>query len=104
MSSRSTASKKTRAGSKRARVESAGVPVRVLKDRISEYLKAVEAGEVVVITSHGRAVAELIPHREHSPALTIRPASRAWGSVRLPRPGTGKTDSVALLLEDRRKR
>lgn len=36
------------------------VPIRALKDRLSEYLRRVEAGETVVVTDHGRPVAEIV--------------------------------------------
>ena len=83
------------------------VPVRVLKDRLSEYLRAVETGSTVVVTSHGRALAALVPNREGAtPAapLPVRQATRPWGSMKLRRTGRGRTDSVALLLEERRRR
>jgi prevent-host-death family protein len=35
--------------------------VRDLKNNLSRYLRLVEAGERVVVTAHGRAVAELVP-------------------------------------------
>lgn len=35
------------------------VSVRELRDHLSEYLRRVEAGEVFIVTSHGRAVARL---------------------------------------------
>jgi prevent-host-death family protein len=81
--------------------------VRTLKDRLSEVLRAVEEGSTFVVTSHGRRVAELAPHREPPaarPALSIRPATRAWGSVKLPRGNRGRTNSLELLLEERRRR
>jgi prevent-host-death family protein len=81
-----------------------GVAVRHFKDRISEYLQVVQAGEIVVVTSHGRPVADLVPHREKTLSLEIRKATRRWGSVKFPRTGKGRTDSLSLLFEDRRKR
>ena len=39
------------------------ISVRELKRRLSEYLRRVAAGEEVVVTSHGRAVARLVPPR-----------------------------------------
>lgn len=36
------------------------VPVRELKDRLSEYLRRVQAGEEVVVTSHGRAIVRMV--------------------------------------------
>lgn len=80
------------------------VPVRRFKDHISEYLKDVEAGQVVTVTSHGRAVADLVPHVESGPSLRVRKATRPWGSVAFPRTGKGRTDSLSLLVEERRRR
>lgn len=33
----------------------------MLKDRLSEYLRIVASGEVVLVTDHDRVVAELVP-------------------------------------------
>lgn len=35
--------------------------IRELKDNLSLYIRRIEAGERVVVTAHGRAVAELVP-------------------------------------------
>jgi prevent-host-death family protein len=35
--------------------------VRELKDNLSRYIRRIEAGERIVITAHGRVVAELVP-------------------------------------------
>lgn len=35
--------------------------IRELKDNLSRYLKRIEAGERIVVTSHGRVVGELVP-------------------------------------------
>jgi prevent-host-death family protein len=40
------------------------VSVREIKNRLSEYLRRVQAGEEVVITSRGRPVARLAPLSE----------------------------------------
>lgn len=37
--------------------------VRELKDNLSKYLRQIEKGEHVVVTAHGRVVAELVPPR-----------------------------------------
>lgn len=82
-------------------------PVRVqvaqIKKHLSEYIRIVEAGQTVVVTAYGRPVVDLVPHQA-TPPVRIRPATRPWGSVALPRTGKGRTDSLALLVEDRRKR
>jgi prevent-host-death family protein len=79
------------------------VQVAELKSRLSEYIRVAEAGQTVVVTAYGRPVVDLVPHRAVAP-VRIRPATRAWGSVKLARTGKGRTDSLALLVEDRRKR
>lgn len=79
------------------------VQVAELKTHLSEYIRVAEAGRTVVVTAYGRPVVDLVPHRA-VPPVRIRPATRAWGSVKLPRTGKGRTDSLALLVEDRRKR
>jgi prevent-host-death family protein len=35
--------------------------IRELKDNLSRYIRRIEAGERIVITAHGRVVAELVP-------------------------------------------
>jgi prevent-host-death family protein len=35
--------------------------VRELKDNLSRYIRRIEAGERIVVTAHGRPVAELVP-------------------------------------------
>lgn len=35
--------------------------IRELKDNLSRYIRHIEAGERVVVTMHGRVVAELVP-------------------------------------------
>lgn len=35
--------------------------IRDLKDNLSRYIRRIEMGEHVVITAHGRVVAELVP-------------------------------------------
>lgn len=42
------------------------IGVRELRQNAGEYLRLVEAGETVEITSHGRKVARLVPVREES--------------------------------------
>jgi antitoxin (DNA-binding transcriptional repressor) of toxin-antitoxin stability system len=44
------------------------VGIKSLKDRLSEYLRAVAAGETVLVTDRGRVVAELGPPRAPSGA------------------------------------
>ena len=80
------------------------VQVAEFKARLSEYIRTAEGGRSVVVTAYGRPVADLVPHREGELPIRVHPATRPWGSVKLSRTGTGRTNSLELLLEERRKR
>jgi len=78
---------------------------RELKDNLSRYIRRIEAGERISITSHGRVVAELVPPATSSragrrsrfdelvAAGVIRPPidagdpTESWPDIQLP-PGT----------------
>ena len=42
--------------------------VRELRDNLSRYIRLIEAGERVVVTAHGRIVAELVPPNSLRPS------------------------------------
>ena len=86
--------------------------IRELRNNLSRYIRRSARGERIVITSHGRAVAELVPAAaQMSPidkliaAGAIRPAIEKgnpvehWPDIRLPK-GTAK----ALIDADRDER
>jgi antitoxin (DNA-binding transcriptional repressor) of toxin-antitoxin stability system len=86
--------------------------IRELRDNLSRYLWRLETGERIVVTAHGRVVAELVPpvtdaergsHYDRLVAAgVIRPAEDAgnplegWPEIRLPA-GT----ATALIDTDR---
>jgi len=76
-----------------------------LKQRLSHYLRFVEAGDQVIVTSHRRRVARLVPDRGDEPA--VRPPSRPVQDL-LPLAAGGARnqgrDVVGVLAEDRRRR
>ena len=47
------------------------VGIRELKNRLSHYVRKVEAGDVVIVTDRGRVVAELVPPGWHRPAADV---------------------------------
>lgn len=49
------------------------VSVRELKNRLSEYLRRVQAGEEIVVTSHGKPVGRLVGPR----AIPVDPEAEA---------------------------
>lgn len=63
------------------------VGLRELKNRLSEYVRQVRAGEVVLVTDRGEVVAEMRRPGHHTPAADIEPALLELASRRLARLG-----------------
>ncbi len=85
------------------------VGVRELRQRASELLRRVEAGETIEVTDHGRPVAVLAPLPEAGPLEQLRAAGEvvpATGSLSdLPLPlavPDGKESPSAILARLRR--
>ena len=90
------------------------VGIKELKDKLSHYVRRVEAGERVAVTAHGRIVAELVPPASGSgrrparrfdalvtagiliPAAEAGDPTEGWPVIRLA-PGTVRN----LIDEDR---
>jgi prevent-host-death family protein len=51
------------------------VGLKILKNKLSEYVRLAAAGETVVITDRGHPVAEIVPPHPHIPAGDGRPLS-----------------------------
>lgn len=67
------------------------ISVRELKSRLSETLRRVAAGEKVVVTSRGTAVARLLPPRARPRAASTEAQLIArFRSLPWVRPGSGK--------------
>ncbi|MCY3932017.1 MAG: type II toxin-antitoxin system prevent-host-death family antitoxin [Acidobacteria bacterium] len=77
------------------------VGIRVLKNRLSEYVRMAQSGERVTVTSRGAPVADLVPHapRGLDPDDELLRQARA-GEVRLGRPNA-KVDYAPPPLEQR---
>jgi antitoxin (DNA-binding transcriptional repressor) of toxin-antitoxin stability system len=95
------------------------VGVRELKNRLSEYIRQVRAGEAVLVTDRGQVVAELAPPGQGATDTSIPPgllalARRNLVSVgapgggdlypALPRPRRRKRTAAELLQEERGER
>ena len=88
----------------------ASVGVRDLRDNLSEYLRRVREGELLVITDRGRPIGELGPsaagRNTERARMLVRSGVASWnggkpkGLSRSPRPKAGLV-SVAV-IEDRR--
>lgn len=79
------------------------VRIAELKARLSEYLRAVRAGETIAVLDRDTPVAQLVPIRDRS-ALRVRkpsPGTPSPNRVRLPKPAKLNLDVMQLLLEER---
>ena len=86
------------------------VGVRDLRDNLSEYLRRVREGELLVITDRGKPIGELTPTGEgrsvERARTLVRKGLAAWaggkpkGLSRAPRPRAGLVSDA--VLEDRR--
>jgi prevent-host-death family protein len=64
------------------------VSVREIKNRLSEYLRRVQAGEEIVITSRGRPIARLAPPAARSEDTEAEAIARLRAQPWI-RPGSG---------------
>jgi prevent-host-death family protein len=51
------------------------VGLKILKNKLSEYVRLAAAGETVVVTDRNRVVAEIVPPRGELPVAEGRPLS-----------------------------
>ena len=82
------------------------VKIAELKNHLSEHLRAVEAGEEVIVTDRDRPIARIIPHGPRERGLRISKPTRPFNSLRTKRfaPAKWRIRSTDLLLEERQKR
>jgi len=78
------------------------VRIADLKARLSEHLRSVRSGRTLTVLDRDTPVAQIVPYGMQ--ALETRKASRRPRDLKLPPRPSKPTDSVALLLEDRRRR
>jgi prevent-host-death family protein len=78
------------------------VRIADLKARLSEHLRSVRNGRTLTVLDRDTPVARIVPYAAQP--LEIRKAQRRVGDLKLPPKPAQRTDSVAVLLEDRRRR
>ncbi len=78
------------------------VRIADLKAHLSEHLRSVRDGGTVTVLDRDTPVARIIPIA--APSLEVRKAKRPLRDLKLPPKLAKRTDSVALLLDDRRRR
>jgi prevent-host-death family protein len=77
------------------------VGLKILKNKLSEYVRLAAAGETVVITDRGRAVAEIVPLRGKPESIIERGVREGWitPAKRPFRPLPPRLPAVATLAE-----
>ncbi|MEY4512879.1 MAG: Antitoxin Phd YefM, type toxin-antitoxin system [Pseudomonadota bacterium] len=80
------------------------VKIAELKDKLSEHLRAVEAGEVVIVTDRDRPIARIVPIQPAESPLRFNEPATAFQALRGKKwPAARWTLSSAQLLEAERK-
>lgn len=90
-------------------MEEMTVGIRDLKARLSEYLRMVRNGQIIVITDHGRQVGRILPMEEdldENILELIQAGAVAWNGKKLgplPVPLVNRSDHLAsdILVEMR---
>jgi prevent-host-death family protein len=80
----------------------AQIRIADLKARLSEHLRAVRKGRTLTVLDRDTPVARIVPYAPEP--LEVRRATRRIKDLALPPPPAAPTDSVATLLDDRRRR
>jgi prevent-host-death family protein len=78
------------------------VRIADLKARLSEHLRSVRNGGTLTVLDRDTPIARIVPYAPQP--LEVRPAQRRVRDLKLPPKPARRTDSVAVLLEDRRRR
>jgi prevent-host-death family protein len=78
------------------------VGIADLKARLSEHLRVVRNGGTLTVLDRNTPVARIVPYAVQP--LEVRKAKRRVRDLKLPPKPAKRTDSVALLVEDRRRR
>jgi prevent-host-death family protein len=78
------------------------VGIAELKARLSEHLRSVRNGGTLTVLDRDTPIARIVPYAAQP--LAVRKASRRLRDMKLPPKPKKRTDSVAILVDDRRRR
>lgn len=78
------------------------VRIAELKARLSEHLRSVRKGRTLTVLDRDTPVARLVPYAVDP--IEVRRATRRPRDLKLPPCPASPTDSLAVLLDDRRRR
>jgi prevent-host-death family protein len=79
------------------------VKIAELKDHLSEHLRAVERGAVVIVTDRDRPIARISPMSANGRGASLEPPKRAFPEIRdrVREPAGWAIGSLEILLEER---
>jgi prevent-host-death family protein len=78
------------------------VRIAELKARLSEHLRSVRKGRTLTVLDRDTPIARIVPYAAEP--IEIRRATRRLRDLERPPAPASPTDSLAVLLEDRRRR
>lgn len=78
------------------------VRIAELKARLSEHLRSVRKGRTLTVLDRDTPIARLVPYAAEP--IEVRRATRRPRTLKLPPRPASPTDSLAVLLDDRRRR
>jgi prevent-host-death family protein len=78
------------------------VRIADLKARLSKHLRSVRNGGTLTVLDRDTPIARIVPYAAQS--LEVRKAQRRVRDLKRPPKPATRTDSLAILLEDRRRR
>jgi prevent-host-death family protein len=78
------------------------VGIADLKARLSEHLRSVRNGSTLTVLDRDTPIARIVPYAAQP--LDVRKAKRRLRGMKLPPKPKKRTDSVAILVDDRRRR
>jgi prevent-host-death family protein len=78
------------------------VGIAELKARLSEHLRAVRRGRSITVLDRDTPVARIVPCTDGP--VELRRSTRRPRGLTLPPPPASPTDSLTILLDDRRRR
>jgi prevent-host-death family protein len=78
------------------------VRIADLKARLSEHLRSVRNGGTITVLDRDTPIARIVPFA--SQPIEVRKATRRMRDLKLPPKPARRTDSLAIVLEDRRRR
>lgn len=79
-----------------------GIGIADLKARLSEHLRSVRKGRTLTVLDRDTPVARIVPYA--ADPVEVRRATRRLRDFKLPPPPSTPTDSLTVLLDDRRRR